>query len=178
MQTLAEAGHTAVAETANVLGQLTSGAEKIEQPNGVTLEASAVGMMFGTFSTENGFVIKSACVNARGHGIGALCFWGRGTGLAAIPTAAAEQYAARFAKIVLDRAEPPAMSWDCEQVGAWLVTVALEQYAESFRGNGVDGPTLLNDVNEEEAKTDLGLKGLHAKKLLREINKLRAGPFK
>ncbi|NXL83968.1 SAM14 protein, partial [Alectura lathami] len=42
--------------------------------------------------------------------------------------------------------EPPstAAGWTCHQVGQWLESLSLEQYAEEFSAHGIDGVRLLN----------------------------------
>ncbi|NXA56958.1 SAM14 protein, partial [Nothocercus julius] len=42
--------------------------------------------------------------------------------------------------------EPPgaAAGWTCQQVGQWLESLNLEQYAEEFSAHGIDGPRLLH----------------------------------
>jgi len=48
-------------------------------------------------------------------------------------------------------------------------------YVETFRNECVDGSILAYDLNEEIAQKDLGMKGLHVGKLLREVRKLSGG---
>jgi class 3 adenylate cyclase/tetratricopeptide (TPR) repeat protein len=56
-------------------------------------------------------------------------------------------------------------------VGAWLRGLGLEQYAEAFAQNDVDGDTLLKLTSED--LTDIGVKSVgHRRKLLDAINQL------
>merc|ERR1712178_621350 len=64
-----------------------------------------------------------------------------------------------------------AWKWSSEKVASWLDESELGMYKEAFKKEGVDGEGLL-DLDEECCKTDLGVKSMHLKKLLRLIGGL------
>lgn len=63
--------------------------------------------------------------------------------------------------------------WTVEDVQSWLGRTNLKMYTTQFLNQGVDGGILLNDINEENLRTDLGVASLHVSKFMREICKLR-----
>jgi len=63
--------------------------------------------------------------------------------------------------------------WSSLEVQSWLQTVGLGNYKASFKENAVDGMMLLNDINADILKQDLGVKALHLKKFEREILTLK-----
>lgn len=172
IETLAAAGQQAVGEMGALLGQVMEGKEVCVQSNGVQFPAAIFGRFFQIVQA-NGMCFKSTAVRAHGQPIAVLCLNGR-AGLLPVPCAEIEaKYGVRLAKRLLARAEPAAKQWSCEDVGVWLARLGLQQYVDTFAENAVDGSALLDDIGEQELLGDLGVKGLHAKKLLREINKLR-----
>ena len=72
-------------------------------------------------------------------------------------------------------AEPAAKQWSLEEVSRWITEVGngrLAYLVGSFEENGVDGELLL-DLSSEDACAELGVKHIHRKMLLREVDKLR-----
>jgi len=63
--------------------------------------------------------------------------------------------------------------WSALEVQSWLQNVGLGNYKPIFKENAVDGMMLLNDINADILKQDLGVKALHLKKFEREILSLK-----
>ena len=63
---------------------------------------------------------------------------------------------------------PDFKEWSAEEVGIWLTTQGLGNYALTFVEEGVDGDLLLS-LTVDDLKNDLGLSSLHAKKVLKNI---------
>jgi len=61
-------------------------------------------------------------------------------------------------------------SWSSSDVSSWLAEKGLSMYSSRFRQENVDGDILTNDLTEDIAISDLGVKRLHAKKLMREVD--------
>ncbi len=59
---------------------------------------------------------------------------------------------------------------DIEGVADVLRSLSLSRYIEKFKEEGVDGPLLVT-LEDGELKDDLGMTGLHARKLLLEVKK-------
>jgi hypothetical protein len=79
-------------------------------------------------------------------------------------------------ELLPEDASPPAKLWSEGEVIRWLMDVAggkLAYLIDSFESNGVDGELLLDLSNE--ACDELGVKHLHRKMLLREVEKLQKG---
>eukprot|EP00804_Cyclotella_cryptica_P031261 CCRYP_011078-RA/>CCRYP_011078-RA protein AED:0.03 eAED:0.03 QI:370/1/1/1/1/1/2/382/181 len=58
--------------------------------------------------------------------------------------------------------------FSAEEVGLWLTVQGLGEKAETFMAEGVDG-NLLVSLTLDEFKNDLGLSGLQAKKVMKNI---------
>jgi len=63
--------------------------------------------------------------------------------------------------------------WSVDEVQSWLARTNLKMYCTQFLNQGIDGGILLNDINEENLRSDLGVASLHVSKFMREICKLR-----
>jgi len=69
---------------------------------------------------------------------------------------------------------PPVAQWGPYAVGDWLRSVKLGMYAESFLENEVDGHLLTTtEFDPQMLRNELGVKSLHAQKLIKEINLLK-----
>eukprot|EP01083_Nonionella_stella_P205915 749430_1 len=64
--------------------------------------------------------------------------------------------------------------WSVDDVSTWLKSIDLSMYIDGFRSNKIDGSILYNDIKEIKHLIDLKVNEIHANKLLREINILRA----
>ena len=58
--------------------------------------------------------------------------------------------------------------YSTEEIGLWLIAQGLGEYAPKFLAEGVDGDLLLT-LSVDDIKNDLGLSGLQAKKLMKNI---------
>eukprot|EP01084_Bolivina_argentea_P294549 506842_1 len=64
--------------------------------------------------------------------------------------------------------------WTRFEVAMWVQnTLRLNQYTRKFVEYGIDGVSLLNDVNRDNLMMNLGVKRVHVEKLLREIRVLK-----
>jgi len=66
-----------------------------------------------------------------------------------------------------------AEEWSVKEVCYWLTTIHLDKYIKSFHDQIIDGSILLRDLDDSMLINELGIKRLHVKKILREINKLK-----
>lgn len=66
-----------------------------------------------------------------------------------------------------------ANKWSVLDVQTWLKRANLDMYSTQFLNQGVDGGILINDISEENLRTDLQVSSLHVSKFMREITKLR-----
>lgn len=66
-----------------------------------------------------------------------------------------------------------AISWTIKEVCWWLIKLHLEKYAKTFSELGIDGNILLYDIDEDILEREVGIRPLHMRKLMRELNKLR-----
>jgi hypothetical protein len=64
--------------------------------------------------------------------------------------------------------------WTEDEVITFLRAIGLEIYEEAFVSNAINGEALHADLTEDNMQSDLGMKNIHAKKLVRELQKLRA----
>eukprot|EP01084_Bolivina_argentea_P033191 61427_1 len=64
-------------------------------------------------------------------------------------------------------------NWTTFEVAAWLETVKLNEYMTAFMQIGVDGSSLLYDLDRHSMMTELGVKRVHIEKLIRAIRELR-----
>eukprot|EP00485_Elphidium_margaritaceum_P001634 CAMPEP_0202688804 /NCGR_PEP_ID=MMETSP1385-20130828/4227_1 /ASSEMBLY_ACC=CAM_ASM_000861 /TAXON_ID=933848 /ORGANISM="Elphidium margaritaceum" /LENGTH=1128 /DNA_ID=CAMNT_0049343849 /DNA_START=77 /DNA_END=3463 /DNA_ORIENTATION=+ len=62
-----------------------------------------------------------------------------------------------------------AFKWTPYEVVHWVEQMGMERYSRYFAQENVDGPMLLEDVNEELLTQQLGVRAIHAKKIMREI---------
>jgi len=69
----------------------------------------------------------------------------------------------------LERAD----DWDVLEVCWWLSSIHLDKYLETFHSLTVDGSILLRDLDETVLLKEIGIKRLHVRKMMREIQKLR-----
>ena len=58
--------------------------------------------------------------------------------------------------------------YSAEDIGLWLIAGGLGEHAEKFKAEGVDGDLLLS-LTVDDLKNDLGLSGIHAKKVLNNV---------
>ena len=58
--------------------------------------------------------------------------------------------------------------YSSEDIGLWLTAGGLGEHAEKFKAEGVDGDLLLS-LTADDLKNDLGLSGIHAKKVLHNV---------
>jgi len=70
--------------------------------------------------------------------------------------------------------ETDPQQWSVDDVVSWLKSINLPMYESTFREHKIDGSILYNDITELTHLTAIGVQTLHANKLLREINVLRA----
>jgi hypothetical protein len=72
----------------------------------------------------------------------------------------------------------PAYRWAVDEVGQWLSTVGLDQYARRFEENRVTGETLLRLTQDTVIEMeDLGVrKDVHQRQLAKEVEELRKQP--
>ena len=66
-----------------------------------------------------------------------------------------------------------ASNWSPQEVAWWLDSIDFGQHARKFHEDSVDGSILLNDIDQTVLTHEFGIKPLHVKKILREIDKLR-----
>merc|ERR1719203_1257434 len=66
-----------------------------------------------------------------------------------------------------------AEDWSVKEVCYWLNRIHLDKYMKSFRDQIIDGSILLRDLDQMMLENELGIKRLHVKKIMREINKLK-----
>jgi len=64
--------------------------------------------------------------------------------------------------------------WSVEDVSRWLMSVQLEQYADIFKEDMVDGRLLITDISDTDELADLNVKKIHMEKIMREIEFLRS----
>lgn len=64
-------------------------------------------------------------------------------------------------------------TFSVDEVCQWLVAIGLGSHLQGFQDNQVDG-SLLVTLTDEDLKTDLGLSGLQAKRVLNEIQEFQA----
>ena len=79
----------------------------------------------------------------------------------------------RRASEMPDFAKKDAVSeWNPQEVAFWLDSMELGQYGRTFHGEGIDGSMILNDI-DTRMLLELGVKQIHVRKILREIDILR-----
>jgi len=66
-----------------------------------------------------------------------------------------------------------AAEWTEYEVVHWIEQMGMERYARYFAQENVDGAMLLEDVDEDLLTSNLGVRSIHAKKIMREINNLK-----
>jgi len=66
-----------------------------------------------------------------------------------------------------------AMNWTKYEVAVWLSQMQMERYVRYFADEGVDGSMLLEDMNQNMLETNLAVRTIHAKKIMREIYNLK-----
>eukprot|EP01084_Bolivina_argentea_P085968 155399_1 len=66
-----------------------------------------------------------------------------------------------------------AFKWTKFEVAHWITQLGMERYSRYFAQESVDGPMLLEDMTQEMLETNLGVRTIHAKKILREITTLK-----
>ncbi|CAO4371157.1 unnamed protein product [Caenorhabditis nigoni] len=72
-----------------------------------------------------------------------------------------------------EKMPPQVPEWTKDDVACWLKRTEFEAYINNFLGQGVDGDLLLQ-LTENELVEDLGMSsGLHRKRFLRELHKLK-----
>merc|ERR1712083_503448 len=74
----------------------------------------------------------------------------------------------------VERAE----EWSVKEVCYWLNRIHLDKYMKAFREQIIDGSILLRDLDQAMLESELGIKRLHLKKIMREIEKLKAKSLK
>ena len=67
-----------------------------------------------------------------------------------------------------------ALEWNHHEIAYWLKTIKCGNYCKQFVEEKVNGEALLNDVDSKVLSQELGVKMLHAGKIKREIDKLKA----
>eukprot|EP00485_Elphidium_margaritaceum_P023466 CAMPEP_0202711326 /NCGR_PEP_ID=MMETSP1385-20130828/23156_1 /ASSEMBLY_ACC=CAM_ASM_000861 /TAXON_ID=933848 /ORGANISM="Elphidium margaritaceum" /LENGTH=1374 /DNA_ID=CAMNT_0049371043 /DNA_START=58 /DNA_END=4182 /DNA_ORIENTATION=+ len=63
--------------------------------------------------------------------------------------------------------------WSTQEVAYWLTTIKMEKYIAPFVEEYVDGQSLLHDLTMKNLVSDLGVKSLHAPKIMRLIGELK-----
>ncbi|KAF0290863.1 WD repeat, SAM and U-box domain-containing protein 1 [Amphibalanus amphitrite] len=93
------------------------------------------------------------------------------------PVGEPEQAGAGLAPSAPPRPAPTQVSeWTCDQVGGWLRSLGLAQYADAFAARSVDGARLL-ELTEQAMEDELGVELVgHRSKLVRQLDRLRQGP--
>merc|ERR1712190_389646 len=66
-----------------------------------------------------------------------------------------------------------AMEWTQYEVVTWLEQLGMERYCRYFAQESVDGPMLLEDMSQNMLETNLAVRTIHAKKIMREITTLK-----
>eukprot|EP01083_Nonionella_stella_P300495 1026195_1 len=66
-----------------------------------------------------------------------------------------------------------AAQWTHYEVASWIEQMGMERYARYFAQENVDGPMLLEDMSHDMLETNLGVRAIHAKKIMREIYALK-----
>eukprot|EP00484_Ammonia_sp_Unknown_P030256 CAMPEP_0197031706 /NCGR_PEP_ID=MMETSP1384-20130603/10628_1 /TAXON_ID=29189 /ORGANISM="Ammonia sp." /LENGTH=1144 /DNA_ID=CAMNT_0042461273 /DNA_START=74 /DNA_END=3508 /DNA_ORIENTATION=- len=66
-----------------------------------------------------------------------------------------------------------AFKWTPYEVVHWVESLGMERYARYFAQENVDGPMLLEDVTEDLLTSQLGVRAIHAKKIMREVTVLK-----
>ena len=67
-----------------------------------------------------------------------------------------------------------AAQWTEFEVVSWLEQMGMERYGRYFAEERVDGTMLLEDVDEDLLVSNLGIRSIHAKKIMREITVLKS----
>eukprot|EP01083_Nonionella_stella_P231705 818019_1 len=66
-----------------------------------------------------------------------------------------------------------AANWTQYEVVSWIEQIGMERYARYFAQENVDGPMLLEDMTQDMLESNLGMRSIHAKKMMREIYGLK-----
>merc|ERR1719474_444270 len=66
-----------------------------------------------------------------------------------------------------------AMNWTKYEVARWVQEMQMERYVRYFVEERVDGPMLIEDMTQDMLESNLAVRTIHARKIMREIYNLK-----